>query len=87
MDKIEIHVKQYGITKSKDPKKDGKTIGLQTRLIIHPPVGALKIINFDYLHEANKYIKDTYGDLRSLNLTYMIFSNYKLYGNKGYQWK
>lgn len=87
MDKIEIHVKQYGITKSKDPLKDGKTIGLQTRLIIHPPVGAKKILDFDYTFQANKYIKDTYGNLVNLNLTYMIFSNYKLYGNKGYQWK
>lgn len=87
MDKIEIHVKQYGITKSKDPNKNGKSIGLQTRLVITPPTGAKKVLSFEFLHEANKYIKETYGDISNINKTYTILSNFKLYGNKGYQWK
>ena len=87
MDNIEIHIKEYGITKSKDPAKNGKSIALQTRLIIHPPAGALKILNFDYLFEANKYIKETYGDIYNVGKTYHILSNYKLYGEKGYKWK
>jgi hypothetical protein len=87
MDNIEIHIKEYGITKSKDPAKNGKSIGLQTRLIIHPPVGALKILNFDYQFEASRYIKETYGDVYNVGKTYNILSNYKLYGNKGYRWK
>ncbi len=87
MDKIEIHVKQYGVTKSKDPSKDGKSIGLQTRLIIEPPVGAKKILNFDFLHEASSYIKENYGDITNINKTYMIVSNYLKYGDRGYLWK
>lgn len=87
MDKVEIHVKQYGITKSKDPNKNGKSIGLQTRLVITPPTGAKKVIDFDFLHEATKYIKETYGGISNINKTYTILSNFKLYGNKGYQWK
>lgn len=84
MHKIEIHTKEYGITKSKDPKKDGKPIGLKTRLIIHPPQGALILKNFDFQYEASKYIKDTYGDIRDEK--YMILSNYILYGVIGYRW-
>ena len=84
MDEIEIHVKEYGITKSKDPTRNGKSIGLETRLIIHPPKGANRILNFDYLHQASKYLKDTYGDLRDGK--YMILSNYKIYGPRGYLW-
>ncbi len=84
MYKIEIHTKVYGITKSKDPNKDGKSIGLQTRLIIHPLSGALTIKNFDYQVEAINYIKENYGTLRDGK--YMIISNYKRYGERGYRW-
>ncbi len=87
MDNIEIHTKEYGITKSKDPAKNGKSIGLQTRLIITAPAGAKKILDFDYQFEASKYIKDTYGTFYNVGKTYHILSNYKLYGEKGYQWK
>jgi hypothetical protein len=87
MDNIEIHTKEYGITKSKDPAKNGKSIGLQTRLIITPPAGAKKIIDFDYQFEASKYIKETYGDNTNVGKTYNILSNHTLYGKKGYQWK
>jgi hypothetical protein len=85
MDNIEIHTKNYGITKSKDPSKNGKTIGLQTRIVITPPAGAKRIEDFDYQFEAIKYLKETYGDLKDGK--YQILSNFKLYGNKGYQWK
>ena len=87
MDKIEIHVKEYGITKSKDPAKDKKPIGLETRLIITPPKGAKKILNFDFQFEATKYINDTYGGMDNYGKTYEILSNYKLYGERGYIWK
>jgi hypothetical protein len=86
MDKIEIHVKQYGITKSKNPMKDGIPIGLETRLIITPPVGAKKIINFDFSHEAKKYINKNYGGFINYHKTFMIINNYELYGKRGYQW-
>ncbi len=86
MDKIEIHIKQYGITKSKDPKKNAQVIGLQTRLIIHPPKGALKILNFDFQYEAQNYIKEKYGDIYNMGKTYTIMSNYELYGDRGYRW-
>lgn len=87
MDNIEIHTKNFAMTKSKDPNKNGKTIGLQTRLIIHPPKGAMLIVNFDYLFQAIEYIKKTYGDITNINKTYSILSNYKLYGKRGYQWR
>lgn len=87
MDDIELHVKEYGITKSKDPNKNGKSIGLQTRLLIHPPIGAIVIKNFDYLHEAMKYIKENYGDITNMYKTYTIMSNYERYGKRGYRWK
>lgn len=86
MDNIEIHVKQYGITKSKDPSRDGKSIGLQTRLIIHPPCGPKQTMNFDYSHDAFKYIKDTYGDIYNVGKTYNVISNFKRYGHRGYRW-
>jgi len=87
MDNIEIHVKEYGITKSKDVKKNGKCIGLETRLIITPPKGAKKILNFDFHFEAKNYIKDNYGDITNINRTYNICNNWNLYGKKGYRWK
>ncbi|MCK5111044.1 MAG: hypothetical protein KAQ94_05935 [Arcobacteraceae bacterium] len=87
MDNIEIHTIDYGIVKSKDPSKHGQTIGLKTRLIITPPTGAKKILDFDYQVEAIKYIKETYGNSTNIGKTYHILSNYKLYGEKGYQWK
>lgn len=87
MDKIEIHTKEYGITKSKDPLKDGKSIGLQTRLLITPPTGAKNLLEFDMQHEAIKYIKDTYGDVTNMGKTYKIMSNYAIYGDRGYKWK
>jgi hypothetical protein len=87
MDNIEIHVKQYGITRSKEPAKDGKHIGLETRLIVHPPKGAMKILDFDYNYQAIEYINDTYGGTKNIGKTYHILSNFQLYGNKGYEWK
>lgn len=86
MDNIEIHIKEYGITKSKDPNKNGMPIGLQTRLIIHPPKGALKILNFDFHYEAKKYIKENYGDIYNIGKTYNIINNFKRYGAVGYRW-
>jgi hypothetical protein len=86
MDNIEIHVKQYGITKSKDPAKDGMHIGLETRLIIHPPKGALKILNFNYNYQARRYIKETYGGIENVGKTYHIISNFEKYGERGYRW-
>ena len=87
MDNIEIHIKEYGITKSKDPLKNGKAIGLETRLIIHIKNGSKNILDFDYQYEAKKYIEDTYGDIFNIGKTYTIFNNYKLYGKQGYLWK
>jgi hypothetical protein len=86
MDSIEIHVKEYGITKSKDPTKNGKPIGLQTRLIITPPKGASKILNFDFQYEAKQYIRENYGDITNVNKTYTIVNNFKKYGARGYKW-
>ena len=87
MDSIEIHIKEYGITKSKDKSKDGKPIGLETRLIIAGKSGPRKILNFDFHHEAKQYIKDTYGDIENINKTYTIVNNFKRYGKDGYRWK
>ena len=84
MYRIEIHTKEYGITKSKDKNKNGKSIGLQTRLIIAPPQGALIIKNFDYQLEAVKYLKEKYGNIKDGK--YQIVSNYKKYGDRGYRW-
>ncbi len=82
MIKIEFHTKSYGITKSKDPLKNNKSIGLQTRIIIQGR--PLKIINFDFQYEANKYLKDNFGKISDGK--YMILSNFKIYGNRGYRW-
>ncbi len=87
MDNIEIHIKQYGVTKSKDPKKDNQHIGLETRLIVTPPSGPKKILDFDFQYQAQKYLDETYGGTKNIGKTYHILSNFQLYGNKGYQWK
>jgi len=84
MYRVEFHTKRYGRTKSKDPKKDGKIIGLETRLIIKPSQGAWEIQNFDYQVQASRYLKERFGDIRDGR--YMIESNYKLYGKRGYRW-
>ncbi len=84
MYRIEIHTKGYGKARSKDPKKDGKIIALETRLIIKPKVGARVIKNFDYQIQATKYIDEEFGNIRDGK--YMIESNYKLYGARGYRW-
>lgn len=84
IDKIEIHVQQYGIAKSADPKKNGKPVGLKTRLIIHKPQGYKVKHDFDRLSHAEAYIKKNYGELKDGN--YMVLSNWKLYGSRGYKW-
>ena len=81
---IEFHVQQYGVTKSKDPLKDGKQIGLNTRLIIHNKSGSSTVMNFDFQFEAEKYLYDTYGSQK--DGAYRIMSNFKRYGKRGYRW-
>ena len=84
MYRVEIHTKEYGKAKSKDPLKDGKIIGLETRLIIKPQIGARIIKNFDYQIQAIKYLDERFGNLKDEK--YIIDSNYKLYGERGFRW-
>ncbi|MEA3451465.1 MAG: hypothetical protein U9Q83_06125 [Bacteroidota bacterium] len=84
MDRVEFHTKEYGLTKSKDPSKDKKNIGLETRIIIIPILGASKVLNFDYQVEASKYLKDTYGDIKDKK--YEMVNLFKKYGKRGYRW-
>ena len=84
MYRVEFHTKRYGKTKSKDLSKNGKGIGLETRLILKPKIGAWEIINFDYQFQATRYLKERFGDLRDGE--YMIESNYLIYGKRGYRW-
>ena len=84
MDSVEIHIKRYGISKSKDPQKDNQSIGLETRLIIRPEKGKREVLNFDYQPQAIKYLKGRYGDIRDKK--YQILSNFQSYGERGYKW-
>lgn len=84
---VEFHTKGYAKTKSKDPEKDGKLIGLETRLIIHPAKGerkAKEILDFDFQKQANEYLLERFGELQDGN--YEMANLYRMYGERGYQW-
>ena len=76
---IEVHIKNYGVIKGTT-----RPIGLETRLIIIHPRGNSEIKNFDYHHQAHKYIKETYGELKDGKFNYVNL--FKKYGNRGYKW-
>lgn len=77
--KIEVHIKGYGVIKG-----TSRSIGLETRLIIVLPSGQRERKDFDFHHQAYKYIKDTYGELKDNRFTYVNL--FKRYGIVGYKW-
>jgi len=84
---VEFHTKNYARTKSKDPEKDGKLIGLETRVIIHPVQGENKpkeIHDFDFQKQAKAFLVERFGELKDGK--YQMANLYKMYGERGYKW-
>ena len=83
---IEIHTRENTkLSSKKRPDLDGKVVAGYTRVIVHPLTGATQIKNFKYLILASQYIAETFGDIRDDK--FEIISNYKRYGERGYQWE
>lgn len=76
---VEVHVKSYARIRG-----SGRVIGLRTRIIINQPRGNSEIHDFEYQHEAQKFVKDTFGDFREGRFEYVNL--WKKYGDKGYKW-
>lgn len=76
---VEVHVKQYAKVRGSE-----RIIGLRTRIIINHPIGNSEINDFEYQHEAKKFIFERFGDIREGKFKYI--SNFSKYGDKGYKW-
>ena len=76
---VEVHVKGYGRIKGTE-----RIIGLETRIIINWARGNSTIHNFDFQHQAIKFVKEKFGEFRDGRFTYVNLFN--KYGDRGYKW-